>query len=307
VAGTKKTVFEIKEKISKYLLETLNLVRNEDKSKITHMTSEKAYFLGTEIRATDRKYTRSLRSTYTRNGTTFTRLPSTGRIKMYAPIKRLVTKLKDRGFAKEVKVYPKLLKGSIRLPQSRLKIVPCSNIKLLMLTEAQLIVRYNAIIRGFLNYYSFADNYSNLHSILYILKYSLICTLARKLKLNTAKVFKKFGKSISVKVTDTKIIKLACPSTLGKGVGNRFKKAEFDPLATTRWKIRTISSLDKDCIIRGAKDKIEMHHIRSLKTSETRSYVQQLKAMNRKQIPVCKDCHDKIHSGEYDGVALNKV
>jgi len=280
------------------------------------MSRQKAYFLGTEIRATDRKYARSLRSTYTRNGSTFTRLPSTGRIKMFAPIKKLVEKLKDRGFGKVVKYPSKLrwiynkqgIRKAIKVTDPRTKIVPCCNTKLLMLTEVQLIQRYNAVLRGLLNYYSVVDNFCHLHSILYILKYSLICTLARKLRLNTAKVIKRFGKDISVRLDTGKLLKLAIPLTLRKGPNHRkFKKTEFDPLAITRWKIRTISSLDKDCSICGSTTKIEMHHIRHLNSSETRSYVLQLRAMNRKQIPVCRDCHVKIHNGEYDGVALNKL
>jgi len=279
------------------------------------MVRDKAYFLGTTIWATDRRYARSLRSRYTRNGKKFTRLPSTGRIKMYAPIKKLIEKLKVCGYAKVVRFPPKIgrVKSKhdrnkiIKVLGNKSKIVPCGNTKFLQLTEIQLIQRYNAVIRGLLNYYSFVDNFSNLHQVIHILRYSLICTLARKLRLNTAKVIKRFGKDIKVRTTNGKVIKLAIPSTLRKGPHNKFKNVEFDPLATTRWKIRTISSLDKDCIICGAKDKIEMHHIKSLKTSETRSYAQQLRAMNRKQIPVCKDCHDKIHSGAYDGISLKKL
>lgn len=65
--------------------------------------------------------------------------------------------------------------------------------------------------------------------------------------------------------------------------------------------------LDVNCSICGASNNIEMHHIRNLKSAIPRLYADQMKAMNRKQIPVCKTCHDKIHKGVYDGVALNKV
>ena len=171
----------------------------------------------------------------------------------------------------------------------------------------QLLERYEAVLRGFLNYYSFVDNYSNLHSIMYILKYSLICTIARKLRLNTSKVIKKFGKEITIWITPNKSRTLAFPTTLKKSENNTFKISAFDPLATSKWKIRTASSLDRDCVLCGAKDRIEMHHIRSLKNSSPRSYQEQMRAMNRKQIPVCKNCHDKIHKGLYDGTALRKA
>jgi predicted HNH restriction endonuclease len=28
--------------------------------------------------------------------------------------------------------------------------------------------------------------------------------------------------------------------------------------------------------------------------------------INRKQIPVCRDCHNKIHAGKYDGIKLSE-
>jgi len=318
VTGPKKTALEIKQRISEYLKGTLKLDLNLDKTKVTHMTRGRAYFLGTEIKTTDRKYARSQRSKYNRNGKEFTRLPSTGRIKMYAPIKKLITKLKEKGFAKEVKMptkqqkYVLNSKGQrkiIKVNTGKTKIVPCGNSRLIMLTEVQLLERYQAVLRGILNYYSFVDNYSNLHSIMYILRYSLICTLARKLRLNTAKVFKKYGKDITITADNKKIKTLSFPTSLKKGPQNTFKVTEFDPLATVKWKIRTISPLDRDCIVCGAKNSggIEMHHIRKLDNANPRSIKEQMMAMNRKQIPVCKNCHDKIHKGEYDGRALRKA
>lgn len=222
-----------------YLKGKLKLELNLAKTKITHMTRDQAYFLGTEIKTTDRRYASSIRSKYIRNGKVFTRLPSTGRIKMYAPIKKLIEKLKIKGFAKQVEspTTPKTVtneKGITKLVKKGLgkpRIVPCANTRLIMLTEIQLLERYQAVLRGLLNYYSFVDNYSNLHHVMYILKYSLICTLARKFRLNTSKVIKKYGKNITIKIGD-KSKTLAFPTTLKKGPNNTFKKSQFEPLAT---------------------------------------------------------------------------
>jgi hypothetical protein len=65
--------------------------------------------------------------------------------------------------------------------------------------------------------------------------------------------------------------------------------------------------LDSNCSICDSSNNIEMPHIHSLKYAEPRIYAERKRAMNRKQIPVCKTCHSKIHNGIYDGVALNKV
>lgn len=56
---------------------------------------------------------------------------------------------------------------------------------------------------------------------------------------------------------------------------------------------------------------IEMHHIRHIrKLSNKRvatGFNRLLRAMNRKQVPVCSDCHRKIHRGEYDGLKLSDL
>lgn len=49
-----------------------------------------------------------------------------------------------------------------------------------------------------------------------------------------------------------------------------------------------------------------MHHVRSLQ-GKGAGFLAVMRAMNRKQIPVCKQCHMKIHRGEYDGKALAKL
>jgi hypothetical protein len=201
ITGRKKIAFEIKNRIRDYLKENLKLELDMGKTKITYMTRNLAYFLGTEIKITDSEDTYSSRSIYMQNGKNYTKLlPSTSTVKMYAPIKKLIEKLKDKGFVKQV-IIPakqKIVFNSIGRKKikkelsGKIRIVPCGNTRLIMLTEVQLLERYQAVLRGILNYYSFVHNYNNLHRVMYILKFSLICTLARKLRLNTAKIIKKY-------------------------------------------------------------------------------------------------------------------
>jgi predicted HNH restriction endonuclease len=51
---------------------------------------------------------------------------------------------------------------------------------------------------------------------------------------------------------------------------------------------------------------IEMHHIKSIKTINPKlSKFDQLAArINRKQIPLCRGCHLKVHQGKYQGLSL---
>jgi len=48
-----------------------------------------------------------------------------------------------------------------------------------------------------------------------------------------------------------------------------------------------------------------MHHIKALK-SKTSGFMNVMRAMNRKQITVCKSCHVKIHAGIYSGISKKK-
>jgi len=65
-----------------------------------------------------------------------------------------------------------------------------------------IVLRYNLVCQGILNYYSFAYSRSQLNFIQYLLEHGLACTLANKLKLKRiAQVFKKYGRPIKIKYT----------------------------------------------------------------------------------------------------------
>lgn len=42
-------------------------------------------------------------------------------------------------------------------------------------------------------------------------------------------------------------------------------------------------------------------------SAKEKSMAQISKAVNRKQIPVCKACHVDIHAGKYDGISLSTI
>jgi rubrerythrin len=51
----------------------------------------------------------------------------------------------------------------------------------------------------------------------------------------------------------------------------------------------------------GEEKNVEMHHVRHIREREVEGFTQIMQQMNRKQIPVCRECHTKIHAGRYDG------
>jgi len=50
-----------------------------------------------------------------------------------------------------------------------------------------------------------------------------------------------------------------------------------------------------------------MHHIKHIKKNNVKGFTKLMSILNRKQIPVCANCHDKIHAGVYDGILLNQL
>jgi len=69
---------------------------------------------------------------------------------------------------------------------------------------------------------------------------------------------------------------------------------------------RTSYKLNQFCCICGATKDIENHHIRHINKGKVIGFAQKLKQLNRRQIPVCKECHLKIHKGEYDNLKLSE-
>lgn len=76
--------------------------------------------------------------------------------------------------------------------------------------------------------------------------------------------------------------------------------------------IRTQASFDLPCSICGSEEEIEMHHINHVRKNrynlidKEQTWLQAMYIRNRKQIPVCKECHiNIIHKGKYGGTKLS--
>jgi nicotine oxidoreductase len=83
-------------------------------------------------------------------------------------------------------------------------------------------------------------------------------------------------------------------------------------LVRTQIALRARSKLGKPCSICGeTMEPIVMHHVRHIRKlshkREATGFNRILRAINRKQIPVCKACHGKIHRGEYDNLKLAEM
>jgi hypothetical protein len=170
-----------------------------------------------------------------------------------------------------------------------------------------IIARYNSIIRGWYNYFQLAENVGRLNYARYVLQYSLVKTLAHKERTTVYKIFRKYGKNISYTKPNGRAIYFFNQSL--KQV-KKAKPARDDLDSIPVWfPRRTRSRLLDNCAICQSSGPIEMHHVKHIRKRGQRveGFSLYLAAINRKQVPVCRDCHQDIHKGKYDGASLAEI
>jgi len=179
----------------------------------------------------------------------------------------------------------------------------------------QIIRLYSSVNRGIQNYYRFVDNWKSLSRIQYILEFSLAKTLAHKFKTSLPQVFKRFGKPIHVMVRNSDGKERTVAFFLNHDWSRKRDafttgNPAIDLLQTTI-RLRTRSKLGKPCCICNETGQTVMHHVRHIRKlsdkKEPTGFNRVLRALNRKQIPVCPTCHGKIHRGTYDGLKLGDL
>jgi hypothetical protein len=167
--------------------------------------------------------------------------------------------------------------------------------------------------RGLAQYYSFVDNFGSMGRIHYILKYSCLLTLVSKHKLGTMKKgYKKFGKNLTIKNGDKVMATFPDESFANR---KKFNISRSNPIFRLEQManafFRTRAKLASACYVCDSEVGLEMHHVKHIrKTSEKIEldyWTRVMSNMNRKQLVVCQDCHNKIHNGEYNEIALAKL
>lgn len=192
VIGSHKDTIIIQEKIRSFLANDLKLTLSEDKTFITRFSKNPILFLGALIKGS---WENEKRVKTIKNRGVYRKVRVTSRIVLYAPIKNLFKSATENGFFKK--------RSS--------KFVPTKVGWLINLDHADIISYYNSVIRGNLNYYSFANNRKSLGSFVHGLKLSCARTLALKYKLRFAsKVYRRFGDRLKCPKTG---VELFIPST----------------------------------------------------------------------------------------------
>ena len=282
VNGNKKDCENIKKELRQFLETELKLTLSEEKTLITH-SSKKVRFLGynLNVRRNSQVKTDSLgRKTRAWSGT----------VNLSVPFEKIEKSMFDKGIIKQKeakKFHPIHRRGWLYLP------------------DYEIVERYNAEIRGVLNYYYLASDFYKLDYFVYLMEYSCYATLAGKYNKSISKIIKKYrsGKNF--------VVKYKTPS--GKTAEKRILKFkdykhsenvyDMDWKVNYKWTSKVTGTLiarlqGQVCELCDCKDDVnyEVHRIPSVqKLSEDTFWQRVMKKKNRNTLVVCKSCHEKIH------------
>lgn len=204
---------------------------------------------------------------------------------------------------------------------------PTSYKKIINADDINIIIHYNNIARGLLNFYSPCHNFWDLRQIItYNLRYSLLATLGHKHKGSISKAIKEYGKSPSVKLKDENkektLVQFISEQEVAKATRkfniteeNLLTPMEIDSLLDSKLGVQKFShpsQLLGKCAVKTCKETaVEWHHIRKLnrrlkgnvvsitdvkgkRLSPSKAFES---ALTRKQIPLCRTHHKDVHSG----------
>jgi len=172
IRGPRTDATQLLHEVKAFLKQELELDLSMEKTKITDPTENPALFLGTEISISHHVY--SAKGKYGQH------LRVASQIRLIAPMNRIYKKLSAAGLMNLTSG-----KGTPRFLW-------------LHLNKDAIITMYNSVLRGYLNYYSFAHNYNRVASSLtHLLRESCTRLLAAKFTLrNRARVIKKYGRDL---------------------------------------------------------------------------------------------------------------
>ena len=288
VIGTKEDCRKIKQDIKEFLFTELHLELSDEKTLITN-AQDSAGFLGYEIsvrnNATPRK-TKDGKIRRTRLGNVVLKIPGEtirNRLLSYGALK-LVSHNGHKVWKAQSRDY------------------------LISQEDVEIILRYNAEIRGLYNYYALAINSGILNNFKHIMQYSMFKTLANKYKCAKKKIIMRMrvGKDFGVKVKQgngkertvlfynegfkRKKLSYEVNDTLPNGTVYYSRTKLTDRLAAQRCEL---------CGKEGVA--LQIHHVRKLKDLKGKKHWEVIMiARKRKTLAVCKECHRKIHNGTQD-------
>ena len=289
-SGDKKLPVMIREQVTHFMENNLAQKLHSVKTKITDIRKGNAHFLGYEIFLPRNRPI----SSYKGKGVKTIRRGQP-QLRFDLPVMTITDRYNNRGYLKKQKN----------------KVRPISRASYTVLEDHVIVSHYRNLWLGLLNYYSGCTNRGRLQYIHYLLHMSCAMTLGHRHRMSCSKIFKKHGKTLKVKVPHTEKT-VSFPYKTSWKISERrwLRGKQVLPPGRLYANLVAKSSLGLPCTICDSEDvPVEMHHVKHVRKQGFRygGFHQQMALLNRKQIPLCKNCHKKVHAGLYDGPSLESL
>jgi hypothetical protein len=290
IIGGKADAERAKADIGLFLTDKLKLTLSPEKTLITH-GQDKARFLGHDITVSHSMATKRTSRGQVR--------VHTGKVRLSVPKEKWVGKLWEYGVLKVTTDE-----------NSKEKWEPLPRNDFMELEPREIVSMYNAQLRGIYNYFRMANNASVLNKFHYVMEYSMYKTLAGKLRTTVTKVKAKYArdgvfaveymtKSGVRKVTFYQggYARIVAPLPADvdckpECVVNHEPKELFFRMKAAR------------CELCGKEHApVSAHQVRRLKDlTGNLSWERVMLKMRRKTLIVCEECHQSIHSVDYEQI-----
>lgn len=291
IIGSKKDAEKVKEDLTVFLKDRLNLELSQEKTLITH-NSKPARFLGYDIKISNNQSAKSNKEW--KNKTP--RRSVSGKCFLYMPKEKWIKKLIEINALR-------IVDGKRWKPQRRPH--------LLNLEDLEILSVYNSEIHGFYNYYKLAINVSSLHAFNHIMKFSMAKTFSNKYGITTSQVFKKYNKNgkftiqfetkkgLKERVYYDKGFRKSTEINKGNSIDLDEKPNTFIYSSRSSLIQRLLANKCEWC---GAENvPIEVHHVRKIKDLKGKKLWEQIMiARKRKTMALCRECHVDLHTGKLD-------
>ena len=273
---------EIKTRLGRFLQDNLKLELSEAKTMVTHGRTQAARFLGYEVTVQQNDTKLDANGLRSVNGKIGLRVPSD------------VVRAKCAAYMRGGK--------------------PVHRAERLHDSPYSIMSQYQGGIRGIANYYRRAINLTSLDHLRWVIELSLAKTLASKLKISAAQVFKRYKTTIQTDKGPRKVLKVeqARPGQNplvaywgGISLARDTRATLVDqlpPILNGRTEL-VERLLANTCELCGSTVKVQVHHVRALKDLRKKGraqppvWMEVMAARRRKTLVVCAPCHVDIHAG----------
>lgn len=185
-------------------------------------------------------------------------------------------------------------------------------------SDYEIVMHFQQEYRGYVEYYAMAANLSWMNRLHWVMRDSLLKTLASKHQSTKARMARKYSATVQTSNRPRKCLQVTIPREGkppliarfgGLSLRTRANAILPDPKDTRPrpWfhAAEVVRRLLADtCEICESHQDVEVHHIRKLadlgpqQRKDNPLHVRIMAARRRKTLVLCRECHDRLHSGQ---------